>query len=81
MNFFKTCGNPVISLYIILLKLYKQLLGQIKEAKKEMKKKKKIFQFEELKSRKRILRRLEYATTSDVIEIKGILHYLFDSQV
>jgi len=47
------------------------LLQQIKEAKKEMKKKKKIFQFEELKSRKRILRRLEYATTSDVIETKG----------
>lgn len=56
-------------------------MQQIKEAKKEMKKKKKIFQFEELKSRKRILRRLEYATTSDVIETKGILQYFFESQV
>jgi len=56
------------------MKLYDKksnLWADVKVAKKELKQKKKILQFEELKSRKRVLRRLEYSTCSDVIETKG----------
>ncbi|XP_047122835.1 exosome RNA helicase MTR4 isoform X1 [Hydra vulgaris] len=43
----------------------------IKIAKKELKKAKTILQMDELKCRKRVLRRLGYATAGDVIELKG----------
>jgi len=45
--------------------------NEIKHAKKELKKAKTILQMEELKCRKRVLRRLGYATAADVIELKG----------
>eukprot|EP00111_Clytia_hemisphaerica_P011285 TCONS_00033042-protein len=44
---------------------------EIKNAKKELKKAKTILQMDELKCRKRVLRRLGYATPGDVIELKG----------
>jgi len=44
---------------------------EIKEQKKELKKAKTILQMDELKCRKRVLRRLGYATAGDVIELKG----------
>jgi len=56
------------------MKLYDKksnLWADIKLARKDLKQKKKVLQFEELKSRKRVLRRLEYSTTADVIETKG----------
>lgn len=48
-----------------------QLASEIKAAKSELKKKRSLLQMDELKCRKRVLRRLEYSTASDVIEIKG----------
>ena len=45
--------------------------ADIKAAKAELKKKRSLLQMDELKCRKRVLRRLEYSTASDVIEIKG----------
>jgi len=43
----------------------------VKEAKRALKKSKTILQMDELKCRKRVLRRLEYASVADVIETKG----------
>ncbi|XP_076635759.1 exosome RNA helicase Mtr4 [Colletes latitarsis] len=57
--------------------LYEQFLhkddlaNQLKEAKLELKRAKSILQMDELKCRKRVLRRLAYCTPSDVIELKG----------
>jgi len=48
-----------------------KLATEISESKKELKKAKTILQFDELKSRKRVLRRLGYSTLADVIEVKG----------
>lgn len=44
---------------------------ETREVKNELKKAKALLQMEELKCRKRVLRRLGYATASDVMEIKG----------
>lgn len=44
---------------------------KIKSAKKDLKKAKTLLQMDELKCRKRVLRRLGYATAADVIELKG----------
>ncbi|GFR66458.1 superkiller viralicidic activity 2-like 2 [Elysia marginata] len=43
----------------------------IKALKLDLKKKKSLLQMDELKCRKRVLRRMGYATASDVIEVKG----------
>lgn len=48
-----------------------KVIAQIKLVKKELKKTKTILQLDELKCRKRVLRRLGYATAADVIELKG----------
>ena len=48
-----------------------QIGQEIKAAKAELKKKRSLLQMDELKCRKRVLRRLGYATAADVIEIKG----------
>lgn len=45
--------------------------ADIKNLKTELKKKKSLLQMDELKCRKRVLRRLGYCTASDVIEMKG----------
>uniref|UniRef100_A0AAR2KCY0 Exosome RNA helicase MTR4 n=1 Tax=Pygocentrus nattereri TaxID=42514 RepID=A0AAR2KCY0_PYGNA len=45
--------------------------GDIKSAKRELKKARTVLQMDELKCRKRVLRRLGFATSSDVIEMKG----------
>ncbi|XP_034939443.1 exosome RNA helicase MTR4 [Chelonus insularis] len=44
---------------------------QLKQAKSDLKKAKSILKMDELKSRKRVLRRLAYCTGADVIELKG----------
>ena len=65
------------SMFIILLIIpeYCFLLSKIgnemKAVKSELKKKRSLLQMDELKCRKRVLRRLGYVTASDVIEIKG----------
>lgn len=57
--------------------LYKQFLQkeelavQLKQAKQEFKEAKSILQMDELKCRKRVLRRMAYCTATDVIELKG----------
>ncbi|XP_048762429.2 exosome RNA helicase MTR4-like [Ostrea edulis] len=57
--------------------LYKQYQNKakvgndIRALKTELKKKKSLLQMDELKCRKRVLRRLGYCTASDVIELKG----------
>lgn len=48
-----------------------QIISEIKTVKKELRRTKTVLQMDELKSRKRVLRRLGYATASDVIELKG----------
>lgn len=48
-----------------------KLAAEVKESKRALKKAKTILQFDELKSRKRVLRRMGYATQADVIEVKG----------
>lgn len=48
-----------------------KVLSGIKDKKKELKKAKQVIQLDELKARKRVLRRLGYATDADVIETKG----------
>uniref|UniRef100_A0A8D0E144 Exosome RNA helicase MTR4 n=1 Tax=Salvator merianae TaxID=96440 RepID=A0A8D0E144_SALMN len=48
-----------------------QIALDIKAAKRELKKARTVLQMDELKCRKRVLRRLGFATSSDVIEMKG----------
>eukprot|EP00057_Strongylocentrotus_purpuratus_P029781 XP_011684255.1 PREDICTED: superkiller viralicidic activity 2-like 2 isoform X2 [Strongylocentrotus purpuratus] len=48
-----------------------QLADQIREAKRELKKARTIIQMDELKCRKRVIRRMGFATPADVIETKG----------
>jgi ATP-dependent RNA helicase DOB1 len=43
----------------------------LKLAKQELKKAKSLLQMDELKCRKRVLRRLGYCNAADVIEMKG----------
>ena len=47
------------------------LMAQAEEAKKELKGAKSLLQMADLKRMKRVLRRLGYCTTADVIEVKG----------
>ncbi|XP_071557796.1 exosome RNA helicase MTR4 [Temnothorax nylanderi] len=48
-----------------------ELATQLKQAKEEFKQAKSILQMDELKCRKRVLRRMAYCTSADVIELKG----------
>ncbi|RUS69233.1 hypothetical protein EGW08_023004 [Elysia chlorotica] len=48
-----------------------KIAKDIKALKADLKKKKSLLQMDELKCRKRVLRRMGYATASDVIEVKG----------
>lgn len=48
-----------------------QVANEAKAVKSELKKKRSLLQMDELKCRKRVLRRLGYCTASDVIEMKG----------
>ncbi|OCU02521.1 exosome RNA helicase MTR4 isoform X1 [Xenopus laevis] len=48
-----------------------QIAVDIRAAKRELKKARTVLQMDELKCRKRVLRRLGFATAADVIEMKG----------
>ncbi|XP_029680470.1 exosome RNA helicase MTR4 [Formica exsecta] len=48
-----------------------ELAAQLKQAKEEFKQAKSILQMDELKCRKRVLRRMAYCTSADIIELKG----------
>ncbi|XP_011137638.1 exosome RNA helicase MTR4 isoform X1 [Harpegnathos saltator] len=58
-------------------KIYEQFLhkeelaANLKRAKQELKEAKSILQMDELKCRKRVLKRMAYCTAADVIELKG----------
>ena len=56
-----------------------QVGQEIKEAKARLKEKRSLLQMDELKCRKRVLRRMGYATPADVIEIKGRVACEIDS--
>ncbi|XP_046629808.1 exosome RNA helicase MTR4 [Neodiprion virginianus] len=52
--------------------LHKEKIGEdLKQAKIDLKRAKSVLQMDELKCRKRVLRRMAYCTAADVIELKG----------
>ncbi|GAB1608438.1 exosome RNA helicase MTR4-like [Argonauta hians] len=71
--------DPKLEEYYSLYERKAKLAQDIKKIKLEMKRKKSLLQMDELKCRKRVLRRLGYATPSDVIEIKGRVACEIDS--
>lgn len=48
-----------------------QIAADVRTAKRELKKARTVLQMDKLKCRKRVLRRLGFASPSDVIEMKG----------
>lgn len=58
------------NLYSLYLKKL-EISQEVKVTKQELKKAKSLLQMDQLKSMKRVLRRLGYCTAADVIEIKG----------
>lgn len=66
-NDFKNVDSNLVKLYEKKM----EIAEQIKKVKQELKKAQSLLQMDELKCRKRVLRRLGYCTATDVIEIKG----------
>ncbi|XP_077980932.1 exosome RNA helicase MTR4-like isoform X2 [Glandiceps talaboti] len=64
-------SDPQLEKWYNMYEKKAQLASEMKVVKKELKKAKTVLQMDELKCRKRVLRRLGYATASDVIEMKG----------
>jgi len=64
-------GKPETEKLLVQVEKKQKVLHDIKDKKKELKKAKQVIQLDELKARKRVLRRLGYATAADVIETKG----------
>ncbi|XP_036382027.1 exosome RNA helicase MTR4 [Megalops cyprinoides] len=64
-------NDPNLESVYTLCEKKAQIAGDIKGAKRELKKARTVLQMDELKCRKRVLRRLGFATSSDVIEMKG----------
>ncbi|XP_035234652.1 exosome RNA helicase MTR4 [Anguilla anguilla] len=64
-------NDPNLEAVYTLCEKKAQVAGDIKAAKRELKKARTVLQMDELKCRKRVLRRLGFATSSDVIEMKG----------
>ena len=63
--------NPELSKSLKIYGKKDALLKELEEAKNELKKAKSLLQMQDLKCMKRVLRRLGYCSTSDVIEVKG----------
>ena len=63
--------NPDLPKFLKIYGKKDALLKELEEAKNELKKAKSLLQMQDLKCMKRVLRRLGYCTTSDVIEVKG----------
>ena len=63
--------NPELSKCLKIYGKKDALLKELEEAKNELKKAKSLLQMQDLKCMKRVLRRLGYCSTSDVIEVKG----------
>ncbi|KAI5144266.1 Exosome Rna Helicase Mtr4 [Manis pentadactyla] len=64
-------NDPNLETVYTLCEKKAQIALDIKSAKRELKKARTVLQMDELKCRKRVLRRLGFATSSDVIEMKG----------
>lgn len=64
-------NDPGLETAYTLCERKAQIAMDIKSAKRELKKARTVLQMDELKCRKRVLRRLGFATPSDVIEMKG----------
>uniref|UniRef100_A0A8C6MXI7 Exosome RNA helicase MTR4 n=1 Tax=Mus spicilegus TaxID=10103 RepID=A0A8C6MXI7_MUSSI len=64
-------NDPNLETVYTLCERKAQIALDIKSAKRELKKARTVLQMDELKCRKRVLRRLGFATSSDVIEMKG----------
>ncbi len=63
--------SPELSRLYSLYEEKAKIASEVKAAKRELKRAKTVIQLEELKCRKRVIRRLGYATVADVIEMKG----------
>jgi ATP-dependent RNA helicase DOB1 len=63
--------NPQLETLYNLCQKKAELAGAVKTAKKELKRAQNVMHMDELKCRKRVLRRLGFASASDVIEVKG----------
>ena len=55
----------------MLFIIFKKIKTELKQAKNELKKAWSLIQMEDLKCRKRVLRRLGYCNEQDVIDTKG----------
>ncbi|XP_072515803.1 exosome RNA helicase MTR4 [Salminus brasiliensis] len=64
-------SDPSLEAVYTLCEKKALVAGDIKSVKRELKKARTVLQMDELKCRKRVLRRLGFATSSDVIEMKG----------
>ncbi|XP_067290002.1 exosome RNA helicase MTR4 [Pseudorasbora parva] len=64
-------SDPKLEAVYTLCEKKALIAGDIKAAKRELKRARTVLQMDELKCRKRVLRRLGFATSSDVIEMKG----------
>ncbi|XP_019598695.1 exosome RNA helicase MTR4 [Rhinolophus sinicus] len=64
-------NDPNLETVYTLCEKKAQIAIDIKSAKRELKKARTVLQMDELRCRKRVLRRLGFATSSDVIEMKG----------
>uniref|UniRef100_A0A673G026 Exosome RNA helicase MTR4 n=1 Tax=Sinocyclocheilus rhinocerous TaxID=307959 RepID=A0A673G026_9TELE len=64
-------SDPKLETVYTLCEKKALIASDIKAAKRELKKARTVLQMDELKCRKRVLRRLGFATSSDVIEMKG----------
>ncbi|KAM0952569.1 putative RNA helicase [Dioscorea sansibarensis] len=64
-------NSPLIQQKLKALHTKKELTGKIKSIKKQMRSSTALAFKDELKARKRVLRRLGYITSEDVVEVKG----------
>ncbi|XP_063066221.1 exosome RNA helicase MTR4 isoform X2 [Engraulis encrasicolus] len=64
-------SDPSLEAVYTLCEKKALIAADIKSAKRELKRARTVLQMDELKCRKRVLRRLGFATASDVIEMKG----------
>ncbi|KAJ3183867.1 ATP-dependent RNA helicase mtr4 [Geranomyces variabilis] len=63
--------DPELSSLVESFEIKLRLSGKVKEAKRQIQLTESVVQLDELKCRRRVLRRLGYTTSADVIEMKG----------
>jgi ATP-dependent RNA helicase DOB1 len=64
-------SNPQLAEYYELYARKLDMQAQLRALRKKVQSARDIMQLEELKCRKRVLRRLGFATSADVVEMKG----------